>query len=80
MVVHSVLIVDDDQLVRESLAEVTADLGCEPRCAGCGGEALTQLRRQSCGLLVSDVDMPDLSGFALVDRVHALVSIHHSSS
>ena len=70
--VHDVLIVDDDRLVRESLAEVTVDLGCEARLAASGDDALAALREQATGLLVSDVDMPDISGFELVDRVHAL--------
>jgi len=66
---RDVLIVDDDSLVRESLSEVLADLGWAVRCAGGGIEALDLHRRDPCLLLVSDVEMPDISGFELFRRL-----------
>jgi|GEM_PF-2042263 CheY-like chemotaxis protein len=67
---YHVLVVDDDQalaaVVAESLEHVDSDLRTayttEPR------EALTRLRRGSVDCLVTDYEMPELDGLALVDR------------
>lgn len=71
MIPRSILIADDDRLVRESLCEVFADLGCEPTAAANGGAAIVLLSRSHCDLLLSDVDMPDMTGFQLLDWVRA---------
>ena len=71
MIPRTVIIADDDPLVRESLCEVIADLGCEPSAAANGGQAIAMLSRSPWGLLLSDVDMPDMSGFQLLDWVRA---------
>lgn len=71
MISRNVIIADDDRLVRESLCEVIAGLGCEPASAANGQQAIALLGRTPCGLLLSDVDMPDMSGFQLLDWVRA---------
>lgn len=69
MIPRTVIIADDDPLVRESLCEVIADLGCTAMPAANGGQAIAMLSRSPWGLLLSDVDMPDISGFQLLDWV-----------
>lgn len=66
---HSVLVVDDDRLTRESLCELLSDLGHRARGAGRGLSALELLRSEPGDLVVSDVDMPDISGFELLSRL-----------
>ena len=66
---HIVLIADDDRLVRESLGDAFDDLGWDVRIAACGGDAIRVLERQRLDLLVSDVDMPDMTGFQLLSWV-----------
>lgn len=66
----SVLIVDDHRLTRETLAESVQDFGGEVLLAGRGLDALGILERSPCHVLVSDVDMPDITGFELVRRMH----------
>jgi two-component system response regulator CpxR len=70
---RTILVADDDRLLRESLCEALALLGCEPRSAGNGGEAIEVLEHERCDLLLSDIDMPDMSGFQLLSWVRA----HH---
>lgn len=68
---HIVLIADDDRLVRESLGDAFDGLGWEVRTAACGGQAIQVLERGRLDLLVSDVDMPDMTGFQLLSWVRA---------
>lgn len=66
---RTILIADDDHRLRESLGEVLSDLGCDIRQAGCGGEAIAELTRSRFDLLLSDIDMPDMTGFQLLSWV-----------
>lgn len=66
MLSRTILVADDDALLRESLCDLLADLGCEPRQAADGGDAIRILDREACRLVLSDVDMPDMTGFALL--------------
>jgi len=66
---HSVLVVDDDRLSRESLCEVLSERGWQVRDAARGLAALELLAGGSSDLIVSDVDMPDISGFELFSRM-----------
>ncbi len=65
MVARSILIADDDRLLRESISEALSDLGCIARQAGNGQEAMAMLEHARCDLLLSDIDMPDMTGFQL---------------
>lgn len=71
MLQHPTLVVDDDRLVRESLCEVLDDLGCAATAAPGGMQAIRLLKEHSYDLMVSDVDMPDISGFELLRRLDA---------
>ncbi|REG51910.1 two component Fis family sigma54 specific transcriptional regulator [Paraburkholderia sp. BL6669N2] len=68
-----ILIVDDDDAFRESLAETLGDLGHVIEQAGTGEQALTQLAgdaRIDCMFL--DIRMPDLSGIDVLERLRAM--------
>ena len=67
----SILIVDDEETVRELLQE---GLGSEGyRCKTCSNApaALKLLERESFDLLLSDIDMPGVSGVELLQDVRA---------
>jgi len=66
---RTILIADDDRLVRESLHDVLADFGWTIEEAGNGTDAIAVLSRMRCDLLLSDVDMPDMTGFQLLSWV-----------
>jgi CheY-like chemotaxis protein len=69
MLSRTILIADDDRLLRESLSDMFIGMGCQTRQAGDGHGAITILTRDHCDLLLSDVDMPDMTGFQLLDWI-----------
>ena len=71
----TILVVDDDRLLRESLMELISDLGCLGIDAADGNKALQLFMQHSFDLVVSDVDMPDMSGFELLARLQDLGSL-----
>ena len=70
--VIEVLVVDDDTLMRELLAEWLSEAGYRVRHADNGETALRTLRRQHVGLLVTDMDMPDRDGAQILIEAHRI--------
>jgi HD-like signal output (HDOD) protein/CheY-like chemotaxis protein len=67
----SVLIVDDDASMRDVLARVVARCGHPSLCAADGLEALQLLKAHSVSLVITDMSMPRLSGFDLLQMLRA---------
>ena len=66
---RSVLIVDDEPLLLELLADMLKDMGCEVWMARHGAEALQVLGRNAqIEVLLTDVNMPGMSGHELAER------------
>lgn len=57
-----ILVVDDDALMRDLLAEWLGGAGYRVRQAETGTAALQMLRSQPAGLLITDMDMPGRDG------------------
>lgn len=66
---YRVLVVDDDPSVLEISSVVFKENGYEVRTAADGFEALIELRRSRPGVIVSDLAMPNMSGFELLSVV-----------
>jgi CheY-like chemotaxis protein len=67
--VKEILVVDDDELMRELVAEwLTAD-GYRTRTAGNGETALALLREHGAELIITDLYMPKLGGAEAVARM-----------
>ncbi len=66
---RKLLIVDDDASVLESLAELFLELGFSVRSAEDGPSALLEIRREVPDVLLSDLNMPGMSGFELLSIV-----------
>ena len=64
-----ILIVDDDQVIRDLLSEGLSGSGyrCETACDG--AEGLRKLRSNSFQLVVSDIDMPGMDGVHLLQEI-----------
>jgi CheY-like chemotaxis protein len=60
---HHVLVVDDEALIRESLSMLLLSKGYKVSTAKDGFDALLQLRTISPDLIISDLNMPNMSGF-----------------
>ena len=70
----SVLIVDDSSAIRKILHRVLsqAELDISPiHEASDGKEALTMLRTQSVGLVLSDINMPNMDGLEMLRELRA---------
>jgi putative two-component system response regulator len=65
----SVLIVDDEQAMRELMVRWAASLGLESRTAADADQALETLRTEACDLAVIDVMMPGHSGLWLANEL-----------
>ena len=63
------LIVDDQTDARDLLAFVLSRSGAEVLTAGSGTEALQVLDLRDVDVLVSDIAMPELDGFALIEQI-----------
>ncbi|NVB39696.1 sigma-54-dependent Fis family transcriptional regulator [Pseudenhygromyxa sp. WMMC2535] len=61
-----ILVTDDEEGIREFIAEVLEDEGYEVDMAADGLEAQTKLERAAYQLLLSDIKMPRLDGMSLV--------------
>jgi CheY-like chemotaxis protein len=65
----NLLIVDDDSMLRSSLSYIFTNLGHTVRSAEDGFSALVSIRQQVPDILLSDLNMPGMSGFELLSIV-----------
>lgn len=65
----TVLVVDDDKMVRVTLQALVGSLGYECLVASSGREALELLAGNEVDLVVSDVVMPGMDGLELLEKV-----------
>jgi two-component system response regulator MprA len=63
----SILVVDDEPSIREFLAFVLADEGFRVSTAANGNEALEAARRNPPDVVLTDLMMPVLDGYQLID-------------
>ena len=62
----SLLVVDDDTVVREALVDALAEAGYDVRSAGDGARAVALLAERAPDVVLSDVRMPGMDGLALL--------------
>lgn len=67
-----ILIVDDDELNRQLLTQRVQSVGHRAHLAGSGDEALELLGRQQVDLIMLDIVMPGMDGFALLQKIKAI--------
>jgi putative two-component system response regulator len=72
-----VLIADDEEQVRSLLRDVALAMGLEPVLARDGAEALALMREQDPDLILLDVLMPGMDGFAVLDRIQGDSDFRH---
>src|SRR5229473_422454 len=65
----TILIVDDDKALRESLAETVTGLGHHPLSAASGQEALAKLEREAVDAILLDLHMPEMDGIEVLRRL-----------
>lgn len=65
----TLLLVDDDEQIRKILSVVLAQVGYSVRTASNGFAALAELRKEIPDIILSDLNMPLMSGFELLSIV-----------
>ncbi|MFD2532925.1 response regulator [Gracilimonas halophila] len=70
---HQILVVDDDDLVLQSITDVLGDAGYLVHTAKNGTEALNKINdpKTHYDLVISDIAMPNLSGFDLLKKANS---------
>lgn len=66
-----VLIVDDQEMVRELCQQVVESLGFQPFAAESASRALEVLEQQPVDIVLADIKMPGMSGIELLERIKA---------
>jgi type IV pilus assembly protein PilB len=69
-----VLIVDDEQAFRESMKETLDEENFEVYCAANGAEALEIVYRDRPDVILTDLHMPGIDGFELLQRIRGDLS------
>jgi PAS domain S-box-containing protein len=67
----TVLLVEDDDLIRLTTTEMLSDIGCKVKEASTAQEALKILDEQPVDILLTDVGLPGVSGLQLARDVYA---------
>lgn len=68
---ETILIVEDNQVLREGLREILAVEGYHVLCAANGKEALEEMSTFSPDLILSDIAMPEMDGFEFLRAVRS---------
>ena len=64
----TILVADDEEVIREELAELLGEQGYRVLTAPDGAAALTELRNQSIQVVITDLRMPKCDGLELIRR------------
>jgi signal transduction histidine kinase/DNA-binding response OmpR family regulator/CHASE3 domain sensor protein len=67
--VRHVLVVEDDQRQRESICQLLATDDVRLTAVASAGDALEELRQKTFDCMVMDLNLPDLSGYDLLERM-----------
>ena len=65
----TVLVVDDDPSIRQTMEAIVCSAGMKPLCAASGEEGLQILRRTSVDILLLDVQLPGMGGLDVLRHV-----------
>jgi len=72
---RTILIVDDSVTVRRMVAAVLESAGWPVLVANDGAEALSLLEREVVGLVITDLNMPEMDGITLIERLRRLPAL-----
>lgn len=66
---HRILVVEDDEDMRENLRRILVGAGYQVHLARNGGEAMAVLKAQPCHLVLTDLVMPGMGGLQLLKEI-----------
>ncbi|HEY1131027.1 MAG TPA: response regulator, partial [Roseateles sp.] len=65
------LVIEDDEVERRAIVELLGHEDIDLQAVGSGAEALRALHEQAFDCIVLDLRLPDVSGFTLLEQLHA---------
>ena len=71
-----ILLVDDDEIARSFLREILEHNGYTCEEAGNGAVALTMLHENDYGLVITDHEMPIMTGLELLEHIHTNLALN----
>ena len=71
---HPILIVGDEPDMRTSLIHALGGAGYSVETASSGFEALDKFKKDECSLVITDVNMPQMSGFEVLEEIKKMSS------
>jgi DNA-binding NtrC family response regulator len=69
---RSILIVDDDEIIRETLTELLQSKGYAVETVGTAKEAMERSEARYFNLALLDIKLPDMDGTELLKKMHGL--------
>lgn len=69
---HKILIVDDSIVIQKMVNHILEEHNYDTTMVSDGSEALELLKDEKIDLIVTDINMPQIGGFALVEKLHEL--------
>lgn len=73
----TVLVVDDSPTIQRTLSFMLRRMGHNALTAPNGIEALNQLETNKIDIIISDINMPEMDGWALLDTVRERADFQH---
>jgi chemosensory pili system protein ChpA (sensor histidine kinase/response regulator) len=71
------LVVDDSPAIREAMLRILTSSGYVVDCADSGASAWSLVSRVHYDLVVTDLEMPELDGFGLIERIRGDARLTH---
>jgi YesN/AraC family two-component response regulator len=65
----TIIVVDDEEIMREVLFDQLTEKGYDVRSAADGAEAWELFQQQPCEILMTDLEMPRMTGLELIEKV-----------
>jgi len=72
-----ILSVDDSKVIRDLVEAVLIDNGHDVTTANDGVEGLAEVRNQQFDLILSDINMPNMTGISMISKVRRLPGYEH---
>ena len=66
---YRILIVDDDEMLADTLVDICAFSGYDAEAVFCGTDALKRLKERPFDCVISDIKMPDINGVELLGKI-----------
>src|SRR5258708_35488984 len=66
---HSVLVVDDEREIRETLKGILEEEGYKVMVAGSGESCLEELRKRACDVVLLDIWLPGIDGLETLEPI-----------